>query len=177
MKRSSLLMIASAVAAALAAPDTFGQTSGIGGATPRGGNVATPTDLPRASGSAARTDRQMGRSVTGGSMQGYDASVVRNVQQALQDKGFDVGSIDGVMGPRTEAALREFQQRQGLKGSGQLDQETLAALNVDKRGTVGPRASDPGPTGSRGGPEARGSDPGSTGSSQSGTPSERRPGG
>jgi peptidoglycan hydrolase-like protein with peptidoglycan-binding domain len=58
------------------------------------------------------------------------AGTVREVQQALQSKGFDVGPIDGVMGPRTSAALREFQQQQGLKGSGRLDRETLSALNV-----------------------------------------------
>ena len=34
------------------------------------------------------------------------------------------------MGPKTSAALREFQQAQGLKASGRLDQQTLSALGV-----------------------------------------------
>ena len=33
---------------------------------------------------------------------------VREVQQALLDSGFDPGPIDGVMGPRTKAALRKY---------------------------------------------------------------------
>jgi peptidoglycan hydrolase-like protein with peptidoglycan-binding domain len=76
------------------------------------------------SGSAHRGDRS-----TMGHGQ-YDSSTVRNVQQALQNKGYDVGTIDGVMGPRTKSALREFQQQQGLNRSGQLDQPTLSALDV-----------------------------------------------
>jgi hypothetical protein len=33
---------------------------------------------------------------------------VREVQQALLDAGYDPGPIDGVMGPRTKAALRKY---------------------------------------------------------------------
>jgi peptidoglycan hydrolase-like protein with peptidoglycan-binding domain len=64
----------------------------------------------------------------GGPTQSSDA--VREVQQALQQKGHDVGPIDGVMGPKTSAALREFQQAEGLKASGRLDRQTLSALGV-----------------------------------------------
>ena len=70
----------------------------------------------------------MSQSGLGGQAQGSDA--VREAQQALQQKGFDVGPIDGIMGPKTSAALREFQQAQGLKTSGRLDQQTLSALDV-----------------------------------------------
>ena len=62
------------------------------------------------------------------------ASTARDVQQALERKGYDVGPIDGVMGPRTQSALREFQQQQGLAQSGQIDQQTLLALDVQPRG-------------------------------------------
>ncbi len=64
----------------------------------------------------------------GGPTQSSDA--VREAQQALQQKGHDVGPIDGVMGPKTSAALREFQQAEGLKASGRLDRQTLSALGV-----------------------------------------------
>jgi peptidoglycan hydrolase-like protein with peptidoglycan-binding domain len=72
--------------------------------------------------------RGAGMSQSGGQTQ--SSAAVREAQQALQQKGFDVGPIDGVMGPKTSAALREFQQAQGLKSSGRLDQQTLSALNV-----------------------------------------------
>ena len=63
-----------------------------------------------------------------------DASTVRSVQQALKDKGFDAGAIDGQMGPSTEKALRDFQQANGIPQSGVLDQKTLEALGVDENG-------------------------------------------
>lgn len=55
---------------------------------------------------------------------------VRQVQQALKDKGKDPGPIDGVMGPQTKSALKDYQQDEGLKATGQLDTATLAKLGV-----------------------------------------------
>ena len=74
--------------------------------------------------------------------QSQSSSAVREAQQALQQKGYDVGPIDGVMGPKTSAALREFQQAQGLKASGRLDQRTLAALDVQSGADGLPSSSD-----------------------------------
>ena len=34
------------------------------------------------------------------------------------------------MGPKTQAALKEFQESKGLQASGELDQKTMAALGV-----------------------------------------------
>jgi peptidoglycan hydrolase-like protein with peptidoglycan-binding domain len=55
---------------------------------------------------------------------------VKSVQEALRDKGFDPGPIDGVMGRRTSAALRSFQQSKNLKATGQLDADTSQQLGV-----------------------------------------------
>jgi hypothetical protein len=66
------------------------------------------------------------RTAAGGAMNGD----VRSVQMALKDKGHDPGPIDGVMGPRTSAAIKEFQQKENLPTTGQLDAETKAKLNV-----------------------------------------------
>ena len=55
---------------------------------------------------------------------------VRRVQQALQSKGFDPGPIDGVIGPKTEDALRNFQDRFGIKMSAKIDNQTLYALGA-----------------------------------------------
>jgi peptidoglycan hydrolase-like protein with peptidoglycan-binding domain len=35
---------------------------------------------------------------------------VMAMQQVLKDKGFDPGPIDGIVGPRTTAALRDYQR-------------------------------------------------------------------
>src|SRR5207247_898697 len=55
---------------------------------------------------------------------------IRQAQQQLKGKGLDVGSVDGVLGPKTEAAVRNFQQQQGIDVTGQLDAPTLAALGL-----------------------------------------------
>jgi hypothetical protein len=54
---------------------------------------------------------------------------IRRAQEILTRKGYDIGVVDGVIGPRTEAALRNFQEKAGLAPSGRLDAETLRALD------------------------------------------------
>ncbi len=53
---------------------------------------------------------------------------VTAAQQALKDKGFDPGPIDGRMGPRTHAAISDFQKKEGLKVTGRLDSDTKSHL-------------------------------------------------
>lgn len=57
-------------------------------------------------------------------MQGND---VQAVQQALVDAGFAV-SVDGVFGPRTEEAVKQFQQQRGLTVDGIVGPATRSAL-------------------------------------------------
>jgi hypothetical protein len=61
---------------------------------------------------------------------GYDSGMVRSVQSSLDQRGYDVGAIDGQFGPNTEAALRDFQRDNGLAATGAMDARTLDALNV-----------------------------------------------
>jgi len=63
-----------------------------------------------------------------GHSNGRVSADVRSAQQALMDKGFNPGPIDGVQGPRTTAAVRDFQQKENLTVTGQLDAETNARL-------------------------------------------------
>jgi peptidoglycan hydrolase-like protein with peptidoglycan-binding domain len=60
----------------------------------------------------------------------------RKVQEALKAKGNDPGPIDGRMGPKTRAAIKSFQEANGLKGTGQLDSQTAEKLGVAKAGTT-----------------------------------------
>ncbi len=48
------------------------------------------------------------------------------VQVRLASMGFDPGPADGVAGPNTEAALREFQRAAGIEETGQADGATRA---------------------------------------------------
>ena len=62
---------------------------------------------------------------------------VRKVQLALQKKGITPGPIDGKLGPLTKQALRSFQDRYGIKSSGEADNQTLFALGeVDSGGRL-----------------------------------------
>ena len=58
-----------------------------------------------------------------------DRMEVRNMQQSLKDKGYDPGPIDGIHGPRTSAAIREYQTKEGLTVTGRLDDETMGRLS------------------------------------------------
>jgi hypothetical protein len=58
---------------------------------------------------------------------------VRATQQILLEQGLFPGSVDGVMGPETVAALRAFQGSAGLPETGFLDSDTRARLGLDTR--------------------------------------------
>jgi peptidoglycan hydrolase-like protein with peptidoglycan-binding domain len=58
------------------------------------------------------------------------AADVKSMQMALKDKGFDPGPADGVMGPRTRAALMDYQRKEGLTPTGRWDDETAMKLGV-----------------------------------------------
>jgi hypothetical protein len=53
---------------------------------------------------------------------------VSGAQERLANLGYSVGSIDGLMGPRTRAAIRAFQRDCRLKRTGELDPQTLKKL-------------------------------------------------
>ena len=57
-----------------------------------------------------------------------DHEQILQLQHVLQDKGFEPGLPDGIFGPRTKEALRDFQDRYGIKVSGEFDNQTLYAL-------------------------------------------------
>jgi peptidoglycan hydrolase-like protein with peptidoglycan-binding domain len=55
---------------------------------------------------------------------------VQSVQQALKDQGFYFGSVTGDKSAETNAAIRRYQIRNGLKVTGEIDPETLRSLNM-----------------------------------------------
>jgi peptidoglycan hydrolase-like protein with peptidoglycan-binding domain len=58
------------------------------------------------------------------------SSTIRSVQQALKDKGFDPGPVDGINGPGTRSALKKYQDQQHLTADGRLGPKTLDSLGV-----------------------------------------------
>ncbi len=55
---------------------------------------------------------------------------VRKMQQALKDKGYYKGEVDGILGPQTRAALRQYQRSEKLTASGRYTQETATHLGT-----------------------------------------------
>jgi surface antigen len=67
----------------------------------------------------------------GAAAEAVTADTVFKAQQKLHDLGFYVrDNIDGRWGPKTSAAVQNFQRAKGLGPTGQLDQPTLVALGI-----------------------------------------------
>jgi hypothetical protein len=56
--------------------------------------------------------------------------VIANVQAVLQDMGYYKGEVDGLLGPLTREALREYQSNNGLYVTEAIDQPTLESLGL-----------------------------------------------
>lgn len=54
--------------------------------------------------------------------------LVVEIQRELQRRGFYDGMLDGVLGSKTDAAIRDFEQAAGLKASGEASDELLRRL-------------------------------------------------
>lgn len=57
-----------------------------------------------------------------------NAKDIQAIQQALSDKGFDPGPVDGIWGRKTIAAVREFQRAEGLAVDGIYGPMTASRL-------------------------------------------------
>jgi len=74
---------------------------------------------------------------------GLSRDQIREVQRALLRRGYDAGPEDGSFGPWTARALRMFQKAQQLPVTGQLDDRSLAALQIGQREAGGEKNTGP----------------------------------
>ncbi len=58
-----------------------------------------------------------------------DAAVITRVQKQLTDLGYEPGPTDGVIGPKTRAAIRRYQVVVGLPVDGRISEAFLARLD------------------------------------------------
>ena len=136
-------------------------TAAIAGGTHKHSTAQTASSEPNAtmaSGSAATNAT-------------LDSDTIRQVQTALNSKGFDAGSPDGQVSAKTKSALKKFQQAQGINQSGSIDGQTLAALGV--QGSASAQASGFGPATQ---PSGSAASPIDTATSSPGTNAAQNPG-
>lgn len=58
------------------------------------------------------------------------------LQARLRALGYNVGPADGVVGPRTVAAAREFQSAQGLPVTGTVDSKLFDDVSAAQAATL-----------------------------------------
>jgi len=71
------------------------------------------------------------------------ANNVATAQQRLKDDGYYAGTIDGVLGPNTVAALRAYQRDHKLSVTGRLDSPTVRSLMSETRTASAPTPPSP----------------------------------
>ena len=54
---------------------------------------------------------------------------IANIQASLFKLGYNVGKIDGKLGPKTTAAIKTFQKNEALRADGKITAKLLEQLN------------------------------------------------
>lgn len=62
--------------------------------------------------------------------QAVERQLMAQIQQSLKQDGYYQGQVDGFYGDQTRQALAQWQHDQGIRATGQLNAETLAAMDV-----------------------------------------------
>ena len=68
--------------------------------------------------------------------QGSTGSLVKTVQQKLKNWGYYTGTVDGIYGSKTVAAVKYFQRTNGLTADGIVGSKTAAALGITLSGST-----------------------------------------
>jgi len=124
MKASNL-----AALLALCSVATLPACSLFGGSN-RNGNSATASRSYAAPPNYNSPNYNSAQSASGWQNGQLSPNMVRQVQRNLTQAGDYKGRADGVWGPQTEAAVRDYQQQHSLNATGQIDQPTLSAMNL-----------------------------------------------
>ncbi|MBR3238453.1 MAG: peptidoglycan-binding protein [Oscillospiraceae bacterium] len=74
-----------------------------------------------------------------------DKDTVKQVQQALNDAGYNCGTPDGIAGKKTAAAITQYQTEKGLEATGTIDDALLEAMGLTEAqpDTEGQQAAEP----------------------------------
>lgn len=64
------------------------------------------------------------------------SEMIRQAQLSLKQQNYYDGAIDGIMGPRLQRAIRDFQRDRGLPETGELDERTAIRLGLTAEATA-----------------------------------------
>lgn len=97
--------------------------------------VTQPTETlaePVTEAKATKTTKEVvkAQNTTTAATLGFVKPLTKDVQLALQNAGFYKGVIDGKTGPQTKLAIKEFQEKNGLKSDGKIGPLTWEKLKV-----------------------------------------------
>lgn len=68
---------------------------------------------------------------------GSNSDEVKQIQQKLKSWGYYDGSVDGIYGSKTVAAVKEFQKKNNLTVDGVAGDKTLAAMGINSSTSTG----------------------------------------
>ena len=68
---------------------------------------------------------------------GSRGDLVRTVQKKLKNWGYYTGAVDGIYGPKTVAAVKYFQRKNGLTQDGIVGSQTAKALGISLSSSSG----------------------------------------
>lgn len=104
----------------------FAVKTAVRGDAPIGSIAAVPRPRPAEAG-VSRTPAARSR-----------VDIVSDLQRELLRRGFYDGPVDGVNGPKTDAAIRDFEQHAGVKLSGEPNEDMLRTVTQSTAKTKAP---------------------------------------
>lgn len=72
---------------------------------------------------------------------GSSGATVKEIQTRLRSWGYYTGTVDGIYGNKTEAAVRYFQRTNGLTVDGMAGDKTLAAMGIYEKSSSSSQSS------------------------------------
>ena len=62
-----------------------------------------------------------------------DAEIIKVVQQALNDAGYNCGTPDGILGDGTRNAVKNYMESNGKSSNGEITEELVGMLNINDK--------------------------------------------
>ena len=111
-----------------------------------GGGIGLLANPVWAGGGAHSYDRnqagRQGMHDSGKQVSNLEKEQKKDIEQALQEKGFEPGSVDGVIDSQTQSAISQFQRDNNLPATGTVDEQTAKQLGVEIMPSSSERQSD-----------------------------------